>query len=618
MDDLLDLKDSKLLLEGTKKEQKEWSHKIEDSIQDLNLDKSDRKLIYQKRKDFYEGNQGAYSNITGILKDTKMKKGHNNQVTNYAGKTCVKLSYALANNPPKLTCAPNDPSDNAIEGPRAQAVESYVDSILDHRRNQFWKKVYRRGCFIQSEFGDFAMKIYPVDDQIKIVGHDDMSTLMVGWNGEDPNEFDFVISETFLTAKKIFDLWGIKVNEKLLADASTKTNESMGSWKASDLWGTKTASGTNKLPTGRTELPTVRVIEYDSEDVYAIKVAGELCQLVFKDDVKFPRIKFWIIVKNIPNPPSPWSIADIDYLIDPQIELNDNDCRSADHLRVGNVQRYVAYNIEDFNPEDLNTSSGQVIYINDPDGRSRFEPLATNINNFPDDQYHNRKLAQIYDLGLPKVNYGQASSDSGRSKAIDYQSSVEITVFKRDSWELALQELTEKIQILGNFLKPELEFFKDEEGNFVLRRFEFDWADTLPISQSDKVVNVLNKYMMGIPLRQAYKEMGYRNVEAMVEELKQELKDPNLMTLRAKAWQFSEGLLQAQQRAAAEMPPQPVTGQPGQPVPTNPNQPSPVLTRSQNQSSSKPVSQKGGTTASFSTAGGFIDRTRQNLQAQGK
>ncbi len=605
-DELLDLSESKLIIEGTKEEQKQWSQKVDDYVEDLQVDKNQRKSIYQKRKDFYMGDQGSYSNITGVIQDTKQKKGHNNQVTNYAGKTVVKISYGMANNPPKYVINSLVQNDS-MEDAKAQGVEDYIDSVC--KKNKFWKKTYRSSCFIQSEFGDAAIKVYPVGSEIKMCGHYDMSTFSAIWSGEDPNEFDGTVVESQLTARKIFDEYGIKVNEKLIPKDSS--GSSGGSWRGTrtaNVWG-KTGSITDtELPTGDTDVPTLKVVEFDTKDVYIIKIEKQLVQLNLKDDVNYPKILFWTVVKNIPNPPSPWSIADIDYLMDPQVELNDNDCRTSDHLRVGNVQRYVAYNMTDFDPESLKTSSGQVIFVNDPDGKSRLEPLQTNINNFPDEQYHSRKMGQMYDMGLPKVNYGQSGADSGRSKAIDYQSSIDITIFKRDSWELALSEIFDKIQILGNFLHPELDVFKDEAGDFVLREVEFDWNDILPISQSDKIVNILNKYTMGLPLKQAYKEMGYRNVDAMYNDLVKELKDPNMMIIRAKAWQLAEGLLQAQMNAQAMMP---------APVQPASNQPSPVLNSSQNTQGSKPVSQKGGTTT-YSSAMGEINKSRQNMAAKGQ
>lgn len=613
MEELLNLKDSILILDGDKKEQQAYSQRIADYEEQLKKDRSERKVIYQRRRDFYEGNQGGYSNITGIIKDTKQKKGHTNQVTNYAGKTSVKIAFGLANNPPTINCIPLDNTDET-ERVRAQGVQDFVDSILNDRSNRFWKKTYRRTTFNQAVYGDGAFRVYPEvgDKKIKIVGHDDMSNIMVGWNGTDPNEFDFVITETFMTADAVESQWGIKVNRKLLPEIKKSEATAHGSWETGNSqWGTKNQpSDASHLPSGKNDLAKLRVVEFDSASHYCIKIEGELVQYIVKDDENFPKGNFWVIVPNIPNPPSSWSIADIDYLIDPQIELNDNNNRSADYIRVGGVQRYVAVNLSDFDPESIKAESGGVIFVNSSDGMSRFEPLPTNVNNFPADQYHERKLKEMYDMGLPKVNYGASGADSGRSKAIDYQSSIDLTVYKRDAWELAMYQLCEKIQIYGHFLYPELDVFKDLNGDFVVRDFEFDWTDILPVSQSDKIVNVANKFsMIGIPLRQAFKELGYRNPEAMVEELKAELADPLLMTIRAKAWNLSEGLLQAQNQAAVMA--QSNMSETGAPA----NSPSPVMQAEQSDAK-MPMAQAMGTSAA--SAGGQIQKARQNMQAGGQ
>ena len=614
MEDLLDLKDSKLVLEGTPEEQKKASQHIDDVAEDLRKDRDERKTAYTKRRDFYSGNHYQYSNINGVIKDTKQKKGHTNQVTNYAGKTIVKIAYSMANNPPKLTGTPFDITDD-IEVTRTQSVQDFVDLQFDSKMNRFWKTTYRRSSFNQATLGDAMIKTFVKDDEIVIRGHDDMGSIMVGWNGTDPEGFDCVIAESFVTAKSIEDDYGIVVNPKKMKEIGKSIDTSTGDWDTNQ-WGTKGSrtSTTPTSPSGKNDLPKLHLVEYDSKDYYAIKIEGELVEYVIKDDVTFPKIHFWTPVHNIPNPPSSWSIADIDYLVDLQVELNDNDNRSSDYIRVGGVQRYVAYNMNDFDPESIKTSSGQVIFVNSPDGSAKFEPLQTNINNFPADQYHTRKLAQIYDMGLPKVNYGASGADSGRSKAMDYQSSIDLTVFKRDSWEIALQNIIEKIQILGHFLHPELEFFTNEAGEFVVRNFEFDWTDILPVSAADKIVNVANKYsMIGIPLVQAFKELGYRNPEAMVEQLKKELADPNLMILRSKQWALSGGLLQAQNQAmtmqqmnASEVPP-----------PGGVNEPSPTLTSSENQPGAKPMSSAQGTT-SYSSMQGMVGKARQNMNAAGR
>jgi hypothetical protein len=176
-----------------------------------------------------------------------------------------------------------------------------------------------------------------------------------------------------------------------------------------------------------------------------------------------------------------------------------------------------------------------------------------------------------------------------------------------------MQTIIEKIQILGHFLHPKLEFFTNEEGQFIIRNFEFDWTDILPVSAADKIVNVANKYnMIGIPLAQAFKELGYRNPEAMVETLKKELADPNLMILRSKQWALSSGLLQAQNQATTLA----QTNASEQSPPGGVNEPSPTLTSSENQPGSKPMSAKGGTT-SYSSMQGMVKKEQQNSQARG-
>ena len=343
MAELLDTTESNLPLEGDEDLQAQWRTKIKSAIEDLKPDRNERRNTYRKRHDFYVGNHGDYSNVNGVIKDTKQKRGHINQVTNYAGKTVVKLALGLANNPPNQTITPDDVIE-PIEQIRAQGVEDFVDDVFD--QNRFFKSTYRRGCFIQSEYGDTAVKCFPLVDEkkIKIVGHDDMSTIMVGWNG-NPGEYDYVIAEMNLTPKRIYENYGIKVDEKAFADYKEKDKDysETGDWRDGKQWGTQGSGvGKSELPSGKSKQPTLCVVEYDSKDTYALLIEDKLVQLQFKDDINYPKVPYWTIIPNIPNPPSPWSIADIDYLMDPQIELNDNDNRTADHIRVGNVQRYVS------------------------------------------------------------------------------------------------------------------------------------------------------------------------------------------------------------------------------------------------------------------------------------
>lgn len=53
---------------------------------------------------------------------------------------------------------------------------------------------------------------------------------MVGWNGFDSQEFDFVIAEMWLTPAKIYEEYGIKVNEKLLPLQKKEGQSTESAW----------------------------------------------------------------------------------------------------------------------------------------------------------------------------------------------------------------------------------------------------------------------------------------------------------------------------------------------------------------------------------------------------
>ena len=617
--DKLDLKESKLILEGTSADQEDWGKRIEDRVSVLKKDRDQRRSIYKLRTDFYKGDQSAYTTIIGLV--AKQKKGHANAVINYAGKSAVKIGYSLANNPPKLDVPPRKIAEQwkESESARAQGVEDFEDEV--YKRNRFWKGSYRRACFNQVVNADAALKIYPLNVgtkeepiwEIKIVNYEKMENIMIGWRGDDPTQFDYVIAEDLRSNQSIFDEFGIKVPENRSETKKDGSGNQSGSSSHSgnNQWGTYGLQGISaSLPSGDTNVPSSRVLEYDDENVYALKIAGELVQLVFKDGKTAPKLKYWILIHNIPNLGSPWSISDIDYLIDPQTELNESSNEQRDYIRVGANQKYVAYNMDEFDPESIKPGSGGVIFVSSPDGSAKFEPLTTNVNTFPIDTFVNRQQTFMYDLGLPKVSYGSVGGDSGRSKAIDYQTMVDLVVFKRDAWELALDELNEKIQILGDFYFPDINIFKDPSTEqFIIRHTEFDWNDILPITQGDKVVSIVNKVGMGLPFKEAFKEMGYRDVDSLLDEMRKEAKDDDLMIFRSKMWQLSKGIVDAQKESMEEM---------GAVAPPQSNQPGPVLSESQNQGRevSLPVSQRGGTTA-YSSPAGQLEKGKQNLAARG-
>lgn len=622
----LDLTESKLLLEGSEEERKEIQDEIKGKIELLEPERLARRTIINKRHDFYIGKHHYYSNVTG--KVSGPKDGHANAVFNYAGKSVVKIALSLANNPPMIDFPARkvEIEYRQQERIRAQGVEDFVKEVF--RDNFFFKGPYRKAVFNQV-LGDGFLKICPVnvgtkdepDWSIRITSHEKMENLSVAWRSDDPSKFDHVIATMWMTKDSIYREFGIKVPDKRMGqevesskphpDSSHYNNNQYGN-------NTTTSDNANIPPDSRNNINTIRVDEYDDKDKYVIMIDGEMVQHVVKDGETYPDIQFWTPVQNIPNPGYSWSVSDIDFVIDPQVEFNEASNEERNYIRVGANQKFVAYNMDEFDPNSLKTGSGQVIFVSSPDGSARFEPLNTNVNVFPIDAYLNRVQQSMYDLGIPKVTFGAGGADSGRSKTVDYQTLVDLTQHKRDSWELALNQVIEKIQILGHFYYPELDIFNDPSSDmFVIRYPDYDWAEVTPLTQSDKIVNVLNKVTMGLPFRLAFKELGYKDVEEVIESMKEEAQDADLMMFRAKMYEVSQGLVGAQARAQQQMQgmneTNPMASPPGAP---SVNQASPVMDNQGSEGGTRPVSQSGGTT-SFSSPAGVIGMNRQNQEAGG-
>jgi len=597
----IDLSKSKLVLEKSKKVHEKWTKKISEYLRMLKSEQSERVKINEIRQDFFLGNQEKYTNIIGLQK--KEKKGHANAIFNYAGRTCIKIYYSLANNPPvvKVPGLPVDSKNAERESIRAQGVEEFLDYVFN--RNRFWFSTYPRAVMNQIVNAVAAIKVYydPVSKQIKIVQKENTNNLYVGWKGDNSSEYSFVIDRERRSVEAVEKEFGIKIYKSALTSDLLDRTTSPGSHEEGFEYGTgeKTSTQAGIIPTGKTDLPKVWVTDFWDEERNVILVNDEPVQYVEHEWGFNP----WVIIPNIQVPGRPWGLSDIDFLIDPQIEFNETSNDTRDFIRSAVNLKYVARNMPDFDAESVKTGSGQVIYVDGDD--ADFQALPQPVNTFPSDLYLQRIKRAIHDLGIPEVSYGGGASDSGRAKAIDYQSMVDIVEDKRRSWRMGLEEITERIQKLGYTYFPK-DFWKNPDtGRLEVRPIELDWSDIIPLTSAERVTNIINKYQAGIiSLKSALSEAGYKDVEAEIEQLKREESDPELAPLRHRVVQLIPGVREAAQEQATETsPPQ--------------ERATPTLTPSQNQGQTKPMSLAGTRTA-FTTPEGFIQTMRQNLEEKGQ
>ncbi len=602
--DKVDLTNSKLTIElKDDKEIEKIQEQILADIKGATSDKDERKRMYDKRRDFVAGRQEGYTNIIGLTQ--KSKQGHADQVINYVGRSAVKLYHSIGNNPPNLKTLPLSRT-NEIEGLRAQSVEDFVDRVF--WRNKWWKQGYKRAVMNQVVIADFGVKVYfdSSKKEIKITQAEKVENLLVGWRSDDALEYDWVAHTSMMSIDFIEKEWGIKVKPEIIAKGSN------GNGQHGDEWGVDSKTSVNS-PIGTKDIatqPMAQVTEYTTDEVYAIIIGERLCEYV-KHDWSFNP---WVIGHSLHMPGKPWSKSYIDDLMSPNIELNEvrNDAR--DYIRTASNAKYVARNMSDFDPESIKPGSGQVIFIDGPD--SDFSTLTQTVNTYPVDNYVTMTKSFIHDMLVPEVGFGSSGSDSGRKSAIDYQTILDVTTDLRDAWELVLDGIIERVQILGAKYFPNVDFWKNPDTNeFEVRMMEYGWEDVMPISASDKIVNIMNKFQMGLPFETTFEELGYKDPHAIMEMMKAEAEDPVLVEYRAKMYQFMKGGVQAQQDAAqaASTPTTPDTNVPGTP---SVNTPSPIMVSSENQGGLKPMSVKGGTTT-YTSGKGLIDQTQQNLAAQG-
>lgn len=593
----IDLDNSKLTIELKGKELEAKQKQINARVGSSEPDRNKRKKEYKRRREFFAGKHESYTNIIGLTQ--KSKKGHADQVVNLAGKSITKIYHSISNTPPQVKVLPLDQTDD-LETLNAQAVEDFQERVF--WKNKFWKRGFKRATLSQCVDADFALKVYldPSDNEIKVISAEKMENVAVGWRSDDALEYDWVAHRELMSVSAIKNLWGIEVKP----DVEVKGQESSGS--QGDEWGAKSARVGEFSSNTQDEItePMAYVTEYADDKAYAILIDEQIVSYVVHEYGFNP----WVIGHSLHIPGKAWSKGLIDDLMSPNVELNEvlNDDR--DYIRTASNSKFIARNMSDFNPESIKPGSGQVIFVDGPD--SDFSTLGQTVNTYPVDTYIGHIKGFIHDLLVPAVGFGSGGADSGRSKAIDFQTIVDVTDDLRIAWELVLDGVTERIQKLGQKYFGG-DYWMNPNGEFEVRMCEYSWTDIVPISASDKIVDVLNKFSMGLPFAKVWEELGYKDPQAIIELMKKEAEDPLLTAYRSKMYNLLPGIQQGMVAQQQAMTPEVPGGVPGAP---EVNQAAPTLTTSENQNA-QPVSVAGGTT-STSTPGGLIAQARQNLLAQ--
>jgi hypothetical protein len=535
---------------------------IKQYVQLTEAENEDRGKIYKKRRDFFEGKHHNYSNVVGLR--GKERQGHILAVFNYIGRMSRRLGQALTNSPIRYKIKPEDEADD-IESIRAEAEEKWHGKIL--RDNHFMDIVFKRNTIIQIRDADFAIKtIVETDErkgkQIKIQWAENMEKLHVIWDDAAGTDFSAVVYRDLWTLEKIArEFNGYKVSGVDNMDAVGTSHKD-----PYDVAGTS-MSNEGRSPAGKNKIPKAWVTDtwgwFKVLDDNGGEPLWKMCNMVLIGDtpVQFVKTDYeynpWVIGHSFDNPGRPWSISFMDDLIDPQVELNDRTSEEGDMIRIGANQKFIVTNMPDFDATSVKPGSGQVIFI-EGEGAD-FKPLETNVNPFPSDTYINRAMDHLFNLGLPKIALSAGSAPyTGRVGAIQYQAVSDLVDELRMKWSPVLQEMFKRIQDYTIKFFPEAMSFMmahGDEGDYgpVMREIEFEWDSALPQSQSEAVVDGATLFDRSVlPIKRLLEKAGYQDPNSIIKELKKELKDPELSTIRTQFRQLSEGVVKATNDARRE------------------------------------------------------------------
>ena len=619
-------------LDASKKLRKEIMSGVRDFIKEVQPDVDNRKSAYKMRRDMFEGKHHLYTNVVG--QGNKEQEGHVLPVFNYVSKIGRSLQRIISGSGFRFRIDPQDQLSE-IESVRAETVESWLTRVL--YRNKFMKSTLKRGALVQVRDGDFGLKCVVEgegeDKEIKIHHVEDMEKLYVLWDDASGSSFSKIAYVDLWSLDKIErEFPGIDIND-LPSPRKDEKSSTQGD-HGGDQYGTQYVGGTsgNDLaPSYLGKNAKYRIVDYwgwekdkDKELIVSNMILigeGSEAYIAQYDETDYSKLP-WFIGHSEANPGKPWSSAFIDSLFDANIEINDRTGEEADFIRAGSNLKYIAKNMQDFDADSIKKSKQQVIYIEGED--ADLYPLGIPVNIFPSESYKNSALDHIFNLGLPKVALASGPApNTGRAGAVQYQPIADIVGDFRDAWDVVLQDLFDLIQEYGIRYFDELaDMFtesisigegKSEDGSMIVRDVHFDWDNPVPLSRSDKVIDAATLFDRKVlPTKVLLQEAGFEDTNRIMKEVEQEFKDQDMVPIRTRFEEFSEGVLKAQNEARKA---QLGTEEAMLAAATGGTQPNPLMPGGEERrgvSSSKGVP----TTGQAATTGGSNRQVQQNLNAK--
>lgn len=462
---------------------------------------------YKTLRDFYKGKQWSF----------RKEGGGTMRTYNYVFTIVENMTAFLTNEPPQMSCPPNDPSD-AVERIVAEGRTKLLNYI--HEEN-FVSLVFQRAVRTGSITGDaFIFGSIPTFKEVDVTLEDGtVSTKKVFdsiryWNIEKPETIRVIWKdENFSEIGAFIKHYRIAVAtaKKLFADEIKNSGLKVQS-----------DNDTDNPEQSPTEVPMITIEEYWDENKYMLMFNNDL-KIVEYIEHKWGFVPLQYI-PNIHLPGEPKGTSDIEHELDPQQEYNERASDLADIIKEIARPAYWGKNLDDL----TEVRSGQiVIYQVGDDGDIQAMPKSG--NTMPIESYlADRKNDIIALSGLNQVLYpgSQVLQATGRALSVVMQGVNNKVSLRKEWWEVAFKELNKTILFHAEQHIPQAKLLIG--GNYKTDVFI---SSVLLRSVADEI----NKFQAKVQsLTTTQKNVGINNPSEEQKLMKEELEDPILATEIAK------------------------------------------------------------------------------------
>ena len=430
---------------------------------------------------------------------------------NYVFTIVENMTAFLTNEPPQMSCPPNDPSD-AVQRIVAEGRTKLLNHI--HEEN-FVSLVFQRAVRTGSITGDAfifgSIPTFKVNQETKESTFESIrywnierpETIRVIWKDENFSEIGGFLKHYRISvaqAKKLFAKEIESSGLKVQADFDTD----------------------NPGQTPATEVPMLTIKEYWDEQEY---------MLMFNNDnkpVHYVDHKWGFIplhyVPNIHLPGEPKGTSDIEHELDPQQEYNERASDLADIIKEIARPAYWGKNLDNL----TEVRSGQiVIYQVGDDGDIQAMPKSG--QTMAVESYLNDRKNDIIALsGLNQVLYpgSQVLQATGRALSVVMQGVNNKVSLRKEWWEVAFKNLNKTILFHASNHIPDAKLLIG--GDFKTDVFI---SSVLLRSVADEI----NKFQAKVQsLTTTQKNVGINNPSEEQKLMKEELQDEILATEIAK------------------------------------------------------------------------------------